>query len=174
MRVVVSVILCLSFTLLTPNEILACLCKPEPVRQKIKRLQRESAAIFEGTVKSVTKDNLRYRATLTVKKLWKYKATEEITVKTEGGCMAWFEVGRSYLVYAVKDDLGEFKTDVCMRTRLVEYASEDLKRLGKPNVVYDASKAVSKLQNKRTILSMVQNGTRFGKVRPRRRSNNPS
>ena len=138
MRVVVSLIMCVFFALVGPNEALACLCKPEPVRQKIKRLQKESTAIFEGTVKSVTKEKLSYRATLTVRKQWKYPATEEITVRTEGGCMAWFEVGRDYLVYAVKDDGGEFKTDVCMRTRLVEYAAEDLKRLGKPKVLRTA------------------------------------
>lgn len=138
MRILILLTVCAILTFLNPSESLACLCKSESPRRAIKRLQKESTAIFVGTVKTVTKEKLGYRATLIVQKLWKYPAIEEITVQTEGGCMAWFDTGRVYLVYALKDDFDNLKTNVCMRTRLVEYAAEDLKRLGKPDVVYDA------------------------------------
>lgn len=49
--------------------------------------------------------------------------------------MAWFEVGRTYLVYASPGKEGRLSTSVCMRTRLIKYAAEDLKRLGKPKFV---------------------------------------
>jgi len=127
-------ILSLFCIFLYSTETLACLCKSESPKKAIKRLQKESSEIFIGTVKEVVREKVNYyKATFTVEKSWKGNRVEEVTVYTEGGCMAWFETGRKYIVYARIGDNDILRTDVCIRTRLVEYADEDIKRLGKPS-----------------------------------------
>lgn len=132
MRIVILFTLCVGCALFSPAQSLGCLCKSEPVSKTIKRLRKESNAIFVGTVKAVAKDEMGYKATFIVEKTWKSIPVKEATIQTKGGCMAWFETGRSYLVYAAKDSADKLTTNVCMRTRLIKYASQDLKLLGEP------------------------------------------
>jgi hypothetical protein len=66
-------------------------------------------------------------------KIWKGPDVEELTIFTKGGCASEFEVGREYLVYAIRID-GRLLTNVCMRTQNINDAAEDLNRLGQPKV----------------------------------------
>lgn len=119
---------------------MACLCPAESPKRTIKKLRKTATVIFSGTVTEVTKEvkdgRIGYWATLKVKQSWKSDRVEEIRMYfTVGGCSAWFEVGRTYMVYAQPDAEGRLSTSVCMRTRLIELAAEDLKLLGKPQFV---------------------------------------
>jgi hypothetical protein len=136
MKVLSVIFVCICFVVFDANAALACLCKPESPTRAIKRLRKTATVIFVGTVKEVRKEvkdyQIGYWATFKVKQSWKSDQVDEITVFTEGGCMAWFEAGRTYIVYASPDSSNRLSTNVCMRTGLVKYAAEDLKRLGKP------------------------------------------
>lgn len=121
--------------LLHADTSLACLCKPETTSRAVSRLRKEATIIFLGTARDVVKEGRSFRATFTVEKQWKAAPTQEIDIYTDGGCMAWFEAGRSYLIFAVRGASGRMETDVCMRSRLTEYATEELKHLGKPKSI---------------------------------------
>jgi len=129
---VLMIVVCVCFILLNANESLACLCKPESTGHAIKRLRKEAKVIFVGKVRNVRKEKGGYIATFDIEKSWKGDRVSEFDVYTEGDCAAWFVTGRIYLVYAAQNDKHNLETDVCMRTRLLVYAMEDLKRLGKP------------------------------------------
>lgn len=75
-------------------------------------------------------ETIAYRATFSTEKSWKDEANR-IEVYTQGGCKVWFEEGKRYLVYAVKN-ADSLETNLCMRTGLVEYSKADLKKLGEP------------------------------------------
>ena len=119
--------------LLAPTDSLACLCKPEPANKAIKRLKKEADAIFTGTVKTVTKEGREFIVTLTVLDVWKSDGARQITIRTtSGGCSAYFKAEETYLIFARKDEFGDLRTNVCMRTGLLVYSDDDLKHLGKP------------------------------------------
>ena len=131
-----KLLICIGLVVLSATAVLGCECKVESPGRAIKRLRKTATVILVGRVTEVRKEvrdyHIGYWATLKVKKSWKSDHVDEITVFTEGGCMAWFETGRTYLVYARPDRSNRLSTNVCMRTRLIEYAEEDLKLLGKP------------------------------------------
>jgi len=116
------------------TQVLACECRPESTKKTITRLRKEAATIFVGTAKEITKQADSYKATFVVEKWWKGVQNPEIEIFTYGGCMAWFESGKTYLIYASPDKEGKLSTDICMRTRLISYAAEDMKRLGKAKI----------------------------------------
>lgn len=117
---------------------LGCTCENQSPKKAITRLRKSSSAIPAGEVTSVNRDiegnRFVWRANITLTKLWKGSDVQVVTVFTEGGCAAWFEVGRVVIVYATQID-GILSTNVCMRTRVIEEAAEDLKWLGKPIAV---------------------------------------
>lgn len=114
----------------------ACMCEPEPASRTIKRLMKTATVIFTGTASETGRDidgpRFRFWAKLKVKDAWKIDQQTELTIGTGGGCMAWFEVGKTYLVYADSDSQGRLNTNVCMRTRSIERSEDDLEQLGKP------------------------------------------
>ena len=130
-NIVISI--CIMF--LTANGILACQCKAESSSNAIKKLKKTATVIFTGTVTEVRKEvrdnHVGYWTTFKVKESWKSNHAE-VSIFSDGGCMAWFESGRTYLVFAKPDSSNRLSTNVCMRTGLIEYAAEDLKLLGKP------------------------------------------
>ena len=144
-RVLLAICVCICIVVLDGTATLACECKAESPGRTIKRLRKTATVIFVGTVKEVRKEvkdyHVGYWATFKVKQSWKPGQVDEVTVFTEGGCMAWFEVGRTYLVYASPDKANRLSTNVCMRTGLVKYAAEDLRRLGKPRFTSDVAGA---------------------------------
>lgn len=136
MSVLGKILICIGLVALNANATVACECKAESPSRAIKRLRKTATVIFVGTVTEVRKEvrdyHIGYWATFKVKKSWKSNHIDEVSVFTDGGCMAWFETGRTYLVYARPDGSKRLSTNVCMRTGLIEYAAEDLKLLGKP------------------------------------------
>lgn len=136
MKTFLVTVICLLGILLSVQTASACTCKPGSAQSTIKRLRKESAAIFVGKVRQITREFKDYRLTLkvsfSVEQTWKGPQDEEIVVYTEGGCMASYQVDRTYIVYAYKGETGRLETIICMRNRRLEDAGEDLKRLGKP------------------------------------------
>lgn len=137
--------ICAVLLIFNVSTAMACLCQGESPKRTIKKLRKTATVIFSGTVTEVTKEmkegRLGYWATLKVKQSWKSDRVEEIRVYTTGGCKAWFETGRTYMVYAQPDESNRLSTNVCMRTRIIEYAAEDLKLLGKPEFTAGTSGA---------------------------------
>lgn len=96
-----------------------------------------SKAVFVGEVLEVrqaTKEEREdgsdlYFVRLRVERYWKGIKTSEIWVGADMyGCGPNFEVGQKYLVNARGKK--RLSTSICMRTRKLEYAADDLKALG--------------------------------------------
>jgi len=134
MKILILFVLSVSVVLLDVTESAGCLCRREPISHAIKRLRKEARVIFMGRVTDVVKEGVSYRASLAIEKSWKGDQHDDVTIYSGGGCMVWFEKGQEYLVYGYKDNENRLQTDMCMRTRPIPLASEDLKRLGKPKV----------------------------------------
>jgi hypothetical protein len=114
----------------------ACLCENLPVRKRVRKMKHVADAVFTGEVKEITGESNTngspLRIVLAVSKSWKAGSPKEYTIYTGGGCAAFFEVGKQYLVYAETDPSGKLTTDVCMGTRDLRVAAKDLKYLGRP------------------------------------------
>jgi len=121
------------FLLVCANSAFACLCALRSNKEHIKIMKKQADAIFTGTVKAVSREpSLAYKVTFAVQKSWKSKDIKEYTIYTSGGCNVWFEEGKSYLVYAVREGTGQLITDVCMGTGILLLTQKQVKLLGKP------------------------------------------
>jgi hypothetical protein len=132
--IVVAYALVLMFSIQTTT--FGCLCEPMPVKKRVRKMRQVADAVFTGEVKEVTEVGDRnggsLRIILTVSKSWKAERPKEYTIYTGGGCAAFFDVGKQYLVYAEKESTGKLTTDVCMGTRDLRVAAKDLNYLGRP------------------------------------------
>lgn len=99
-------------------------------------------AVFEARVERLRvepggSDNLAIqRYELEVLRVWKGEvgaATELGTRISESGCERNLAVGKVYLVYAMRDEAGDWTDNRCSRTRLSSTADEDLAVLGPGN-----------------------------------------
>jgi len=103
-----------------------------------------SHAVFTGEVTDIEPNKAtRFRGleiTLRVKRVWKGAPQEEIKVHTAGSsaaCGYSFVKGKTYLVYALRDEADPMRVSLCSRTAPVENAKEDLDFLGKPSHRFD-------------------------------------
>jgi hypothetical protein len=120
------------------NAALACSCAPPPPPQDA---LKQSSAVFTGTVIDVTTSGVNHVVRLRVESSWKGAKCGEVTVLTaseDAACGYSFQVGQSYLVYAVKEQ-GKLSTNLCSRTKPTSDAGEDLTALGKPGTTCPAS-----------------------------------
>ena len=115
------------------GEVLACRCGKPPIEKSF----QTATAIFSGEVVKVD----FFRATLKVKKMWKGKPAKEIimltgtTLSPEGyyissSCDYGYILGEKHLIYAYGSE-GELKSHFCSRSRLLEYAGDEIKELDK-------------------------------------------
>jgi hypothetical protein len=102
-----------------------------------------SHAVFTGEVTAITKNEATkfggLEVTLRVKKVWKGTPTEETKVHTASSTAACgypFILGKTYLVYAARDEADPMRVSLCSRTALIEDAGEDLDFLGQPSHVF--------------------------------------
>ncbi|MFN2481418.1 MAG: hypothetical protein ABR554_08115 [Pyrinomonadaceae bacterium] len=131
MKLFITLSLSAVFILSAAHPAAACLCLARSVSQK----KKDAAAVFMGTVveneKEINDSGISYRIKFTVERSWKNAEVSEIIVYTRGGCLAWFEVGKKYLVYAyAKKEKGLLGADMCSVARLADLSAKDLKRLG--------------------------------------------
>jgi hypothetical protein len=117
----------------------ACTCgellDPEPAFDA-------SDAVFEATVQAVRVAGTEREVDMTVVRSWKGVQTRSVVVWTfasEALCGYPFQIGGSYLVYAVDTSgLGSdprWSTSVCRRTRPMSEAAEDLAFLSGRTIV---------------------------------------
>ena len=111
-----------------------CSC-PEPPPPA--EAYEEADAVFSGQVTNIVVDESGYyhEVTFQIIDVWKGEDSEEITVLTEtysDACGYNFQINNEYLVYAYNYTWGVY-TNICTRTNLLEYASEDLDYLNSLN-----------------------------------------
>jgi hypothetical protein len=92
----------------------------------------QSKAVFVGEVVGEKKDGDTRTFDFKVEKYWKGANAErvEILVYETARFQAWFKKGGKYLIYAPADSDGKLRVYRCSRSRDVEFAEEDLKKLG--------------------------------------------
>ena len=110
---------------LNAQDALACSClAPDPnksLEQKVKEAVADSSAVFTARVLSVTPvpSEGNKIVKLRLVKSWKGKLTKTITLTTGiggGDCGYFFEAGKTYLVYAYRDENKKLSTNICNRT----------------------------------------------------------
>ena len=103
-----------------------CLTGPK----SIKGVFKNSTAIFSGEVVEIRSGVNFLQARFRVERSWKGVEAEQVSVFTENTAESpHYRVGEKYLVFAGIRD-GKLFTGNCSRTKLLEYADEDLKQLG--------------------------------------------
>lgn len=97
------------------------------------RAFEQSEAIFVGEVVSEEKSGDTKTFNFKVEKYWKgaNKKNIEINVYETARFQAWFKTGERYLVYASANEKGKLNVYRCSRSKSIESAEDDLKRLGK-------------------------------------------
>jgi hypothetical protein len=131
-----TLILWLAFFVFVPSTF-ACLCEGGSRKAAFNRARKNATVIFVGRAVDVHNGITRgefdgWRVKLAVEQYWKGQVANEMIIFTAGGCAAYFEVGRDYLVFAyIHRGEDHLSTDVCMQTGLVRYSSYNLKRLGR-------------------------------------------
>jgi hypothetical protein len=102
----------------------------------LKAALQDSSAVFAGEVLSETKAGNERTFEFRVVKYWKGagKKRIKISVHETARYQAWFEVGKSYLVFARADDDGRLRDGRCSASKLLSEASKDLKTLGRAKI----------------------------------------
>ncbi len=121
------------------GSIWACTCAP--ALPPLKALAKADA-VFSGKVDSITKREVDLSdgrkivvaqiADVVVRQSWKGKISGTVKVHTGGGggdCGFPFEKGKSYLIYAMRDDEGNLTTNICMRTWFLGDAATEILEL---------------------------------------------
>lgn len=122
---------------LPDNSTSACSCAyPPPSPQK--SLENVDF-VFMGTVKKVRKARMGNEVLFDVQTTWKGINQTQVYVMTGmggGDCGYTFEEGKEYIVYGSDMDpyAGKLSTNICMRTREILKAGEDLLALGEGTV----------------------------------------
>jgi hypothetical protein len=115
------------------SEAFGCLCELKSPKQRVKFMKKNADTIFVGKGISTTRtESGVYKTVLLVEQIWKGEAENDYDVYTSGGCKVNFEVGKSYLVYAKRDQDQKLVTEVCWGSALISERRPDIKRLGKP------------------------------------------
>lgn len=93
---------------------------------------QQSKAVFLGEVVGEEKQGDVRTFDFKVEKYWKGKDAKrvEILVYETARYQAWFKKDGKYLIYAAEDDDGNLRVGRCSRSRDVEFADEDLQKLG--------------------------------------------
>ncbi|HEX8246990.1 MAG TPA: hypothetical protein VF599_02305 [Pyrinomonadaceae bacterium] len=97
---------------------------------------QNSSAVFAGEVLSETKNGNERTFEFRVGKYWKGfgKKKIKVSVYESARYQAWFQVGKSYLVFARTDEDRRLRDGRCSGSKLLSEASEDLKALGRAKI----------------------------------------
>jgi hypothetical protein len=124
---------CLTFLL--SSFAAACSCAPPPPP---KDALKTATAVFQAKVTKIEKGERTYTVTFEVSRSWKGISSDTVVVKTAtdgAACGFGFEVDKEYLVYCYgKADTG-LQTNICTRTRTLEFAKEDIEALGEGTAI---------------------------------------
>ena len=125
-------------------DVFACSCieLPQPPKQRIEGKLKYNQAVFTGKILEITKKPVSRNVIspdvlikIKVERSWKEILPEVIFITSElsdgVSCGAYFEIGKSYLIYAQGTDENSLTTSRCDFNTEVEKATEDLNVLGK-------------------------------------------
>jgi|GEM_PF-1102025 len=133
----VAVLFALCF-LTWPSSAWACSCPMAlDVRDSLKTAREEADLVFHGRVEAIQRDrgddfevDSHVRTTFTVLETFKGRAAPRRVITTfEDMCSYSFDPGTEYLVYAHRNEKGEFHTDGCTRTQTANKASVEMASL---------------------------------------------
>lgn len=116
-------------TMMAIPPVYSCSCVPTPPPEQA---FQDADAVLMGKVISIQNGPGQYYITakLRVSKIWKGErdfSTALITTSDDGAmCGFNFQTGKSYVIYAYKNQDGRFQTNNCTRSRSSEHATEDL------------------------------------------------
>ncbi len=134
MKATLRIILIICCLIFCGENVLACLCNPITPG----KARKQADVVFVGTVVESYRElsvggGFEWRVRLSVEQSWKEATGDDVVIYTSNSdCRARFETGRKYLVYAQREEgRGRLETSMCMRTRALEFGSEDLQKLGK-------------------------------------------
>jgi hypothetical protein len=139
MRRVCFAVICCLILLLTNVPAETKINAPASVRCVVPNLKtalQNSSAVFTGEVLSETKNGSERIFEFRVGKYWKGVGKKKIKVGVNETTryQAWFQVGKSYLVFAYADEDGRLRDRRCSGSKLLSEASKDLKELGRAKI----------------------------------------
>jgi len=107
-------------------------CAIPPFQQAYQQAQ----AVFVGEVVGEEKTGDVRAFDFRVEKYWKGAGAKrvEIRVYETARFQAWFKKGGKYLIYAFAGEDDELRVGRCSRSRDIEFAEDDLQKLGKGNI----------------------------------------
>ncbi|MBE9062142.1 hypothetical protein [cf. Phormidesmis sp. LEGE 11477] len=115
--------------LIKPGPAYACRC----VLPESASIGRDaSTAVFTGEVVSITPSENGYTVDFSVSEHWKGTEAETVRVRTavsSAACGYTFDVGQSYLVYAVGEET-DLSVNICGRTAPLDNAADDIIEFG--------------------------------------------
>ena len=103
-----------------------CSCQELPPPEEAYEM---SNVVFSGQVTNVIEDwnNGFMEISIDVHNVWKSIIDNQITIFTGlDDCGYYFQLNEEYLIYGYYSQMNHIWTDICTRTNLLEYASEDL------------------------------------------------
>jgi hypothetical protein len=117
----------------------ACSCirpfENPTLKQEVTWFQKNAKAIFTGKVTEVTQipqSRIGVKIKIRVERYWKSPVPVEIIITNEGtSCDYFFEVGKSYLIYASYANGSKINTNLCSGNKELQNAAGDIKLLGK-------------------------------------------
>lgn len=114
---------------ISPRPAYGCSC----MRPESASIEREaSTAVFTGEVSNIAPSENGYIVDFSVSEHWKGTEGETIQVKTaenSAACGYAFDVGQSYLVYAVGEET-DLSVNLCGRTAQLDNAADDIIEFG--------------------------------------------
>jgi len=127
-RIFVFVVIGAIMTMTAVPRVYSCSCVPPPPPAQA---FQEAAAVFMGKAISIQAGPGPYviTAKLRVSRIWKGEKTFllEILTGNDGAmCGFNFQEGKSYVIYAYKNQDGQLETNNCTRSTLTERATADL------------------------------------------------
>ncbi|MGC5327571.1 hypothetical protein [Brevibacillus sp. SYSU BS000544] len=131
--ITIVILSCLWALFSSQGSVSACSCGyPPPSPQKS---MENVDFVFAGTVKEIRRTRMGMEVLFDVRTTWKGIDQTQVLVMTGmggGDCGYEFEKGKEYIVYGGDYDPfeGKLSTNVCMRTREISKAGEDLLYLG--------------------------------------------
>lgn len=92
-----------------------------------------SKAIFSGKVINIEKDGDVKIITFQASRFWKgsVKRITKLYILENMRYGIFYEAGKSYLVFSSQDSKGRLSDRKCSRSKSLEFASDDLKQLGR-------------------------------------------
>ncbi len=119
----------------------ACDCAPNPPP---KEALKKASAVFSAKVVKIEEAGAQRSVSLEVLRAWKGVEEKKLvvsTAKSSASCGYGFQEGKTYLIYAYKEDKAPMlRVSLCSRTQALDKAEGDLKELGEGKPVVEKGK----------------------------------